>query len=176
MATPNGPLSSIDRFFGDLAGVALVAIMLLTAISTVGRYFFIMPIPDVEAIAEMLLVAAVFLPMAYAQVMRDHVEVTLFTESTGYRTRLWLERLGCLVGIVAFGLLTYAMAYGAYRSFLAGDVYFGVNQIPTWPARAAGAIGAGILTLRLLIDVFTIKPVTESMQIPEPVLNSDDQS
>lgn len=176
MAAPERPFSSIDRLFGDLAGVALFAIMILTVVSTTGRYLFSMPIPDVEAIAEMLLVAVVLLPMAYAQVMRDHVEVTLFTESTGYRTRLWLERLGCLIGVLAFGFLTYAMALGAHRGFVTGDAYLGINQIPTWPARAVGALGAAALTLRLLLDLFTIRPVMGVTPVPETVLNSDEQN
>ena len=48
------PLFAIDRLFADLAGVALVAMMLITVVSIAGRFLFSMPIPDVEAIAEML--------------------------------------------------------------------------------------------------------------------------
>ena len=172
--TNGRPFARVDRLFGDLAGVALVAIMLITAASTLGRYLFSMPIPDTEAIAEMLLVAAVLLPMAYAQVMREHVEVTLFTDGTSFGTRLILERFGCLIGVVAFAMLTYAMAHGAYRGYLTGDAYLGVNQIPTWPARAVGAIGSGVLTMRLAIDLFTLKPL-EGSQLADPMLKSDEK-
>ncbi len=147
------PFIRLDRFLADLAGVTLVAMMLLTVISSTGRFLFSMPIPDMEAIAEMLLVAVVFLPLAYTQARREHVEVTLFTDPAPAAVRRALVWFGCLVGLLAFAVLAYAMGKGAVRAFATGDAYLGVNQIVTWPARAIAVVGLLALVLRLALDL-----------------------
>lgn len=146
-------LLAVDRGLADIAGVALVVMMVMTAISAFGRFFFSMPIPDVEAIAEMLLVAVVFLPLAYTQARREHVVVTLFTENAGPAVRSWLIWFGCLVGFVAFAILLYALYQGAAKAYSTGDAYLGVNQIVTWPARAVAVVGTAALIVRLALDL-----------------------
>lgn len=153
---PRSVFAWVDRAVGDLAGVALVAIMLLTAISTFGRYLFSRPVPDGEAITEMLLVAVVLLPLAYAQTLREHVSVTVFTDMLGWRSLLWLERLGLLIGVLSFGFLAYALGLGALRAYNTNDAYLGVNLILTWPARAIAAVGIGVFTIRLAVDLVTV--------------------
>lgn len=147
------PLFAIDRFFADLAGVALVAMMLITVISSAGRFLFSLPIPDVEAIAEMLQVAVVFLALAYTQVRGGHVAVTLFTDHMSAPAKRRIFMFGHLVGILGFSTLAYALFAGALRAYNTVDVYFGVNQIITWPARAIAVVGLGIFILRLCIGL-----------------------
>lgn len=147
------PFIAFDRLFADVAGVALMAMMLLTVISSAGRFLLSAPVPDTEAIAEMLLVAVVFLPLAYTQAVREHVSVTLFTDGLRARIVRRLTWLGCLVGLVAFSVLAYAMALGAMRAYSSGDAYLGVNQIVTWPARAVAVVGLGTLIFRLVMDL-----------------------
>lgn len=147
------PFMAGDRLLADLAGLALMAMMLLTVVSSAGRFLFSAPIPDMEAIDEMLLVAVVFLPLAYTQARREHVEVTLFTDRLSGEIRRRLIWFGCLVGLVAFAVLAYAMGHGALRAFNSGDAYLGVNKIVTWPARAAAVIGLAALIIRLTLDL-----------------------
>lgn len=148
-----GPFIAIDRVFADVAGLALVAMMLLTVASSAGRFGYSMPIPDVEAIAEMLLVAVAFLPLAYTQALREHVEVTLFTDHLSSRAIGWFVWFGCLVGLIGFAFLGYAMGLGAHRAYVTGDAYLGVNQIVTWPARMIAVVGIVALIIRLVLDL-----------------------
>lgn len=147
------PFIAVDRSLADLAGVALLAMMVLTVVSSLGRFLFSVPIPDMEAIDEMLLVAVVFLPMAYTQARREHVEVTLFTDHVRAEIRRRFIWMGCLVGLIAFSILAYAMGIGAHRAFMSGDAYLGVNQIVTWPARAIAVVGLAALIIRLALDL-----------------------
>ncbi|MEX2521007.1 MAG: TRAP transporter small permease subunit [Paracoccaceae bacterium] len=147
------PLFAVDRLLADVAGAALFAMMLLTVVSIAGRFLFSMPIPDVEAIDEMLLVAVVFLPLAYTQARREHVEVTLFTDRLSPRAIRRFVWLGCFVGAVAFAVLAYAMGWGAQRAWVTGDAYLGINQIVTWPARVVAVVGLVALILRLTLDL-----------------------
>ncbi len=147
------PLIAWDRGLADIAGVALVVMMVMTAISSFGRFLFSTPVPDVEAIAEMLLVAVVFLPLAYTQARREHVAVTLFTDRASAAVRSGLIWFGCLVGFVAFAVLLYALYQGTTKAYVTGDAYLGVNQIVTWPARAVAVVGTAALIVRLALDL-----------------------
>lgn len=147
------PLIVFDRGLADIAGAALIVMMVMTAISSFGRFFFSMPIPDVEAIAEMLLVGVVFLPLAYTQAKREHVVVTLFTDHMRAGIRARLIWFGCLIGLIGFAILLYAMSKGAFRAYQMGDAYLGVNQIVTWPARALAVVGTAALIVRLALDL-----------------------
>ena len=145
----------VDRLLADVAGGLLLAMMFGTVASSLGRYLFSSPIPDLEAITEMLLVAVVFLPMAYTQCRREHIEVTLFTEKLSANATRTLIVLGWVVGIFAFSLLAFAMARGALNALHTGDAYLGVNQIVTWPARTIAVVGIAALIFRLCADLAT---------------------
>lgn len=147
------PFVVVDRVLANVAGVALFAMMLLTVVSSGGRFLFSMPIPDAEAVAEMLLVAVVFLPLAWTQAQRQHVEVTLFTDFARAEMRRRFIWFGCLVGFLAFSMLTYAMLQGAMRAYVTGDSYLGVNEIVTWPARAIAVVGLAAFVIRLALDL-----------------------
>lgn len=123
------------------------------------------PIPDAEAICEMLLVGAVLLPLAAAQQKKEHVEVTVFTHWMHASKLEWLRRFGCLVGACSFGLLSYALALGAIRAYNTFDAYLGVNLILTWPARAMASAGVGILVLRLIYEMFARTPEESAEKI-----------
>jgi TRAP-type C4-dicarboxylate transport system permease small subunit len=145
--------SMIDRVVAGIGGACLVVMLVLTVGSSASRFLFSAPIPDMEAIAEMLLVVVVFFGLAFTQVKRGHVEVTLFTDHLSDSARRRLMTFGSFVGLLAFGLLFYALSKGALRAYDTGDSYLGVNQIPTWPARALAAFGTAVFALRLALDV-----------------------
>lgn len=147
------PFIAFDRLLADVAGAALFGMMLLTVVSSAGRFLFSVPVPDMEAIAEMLLVAVVFLGLAYTQATRQHVEVTLFTDRLPARVIRKFVWFGCLVGLIGFAVLAYAMGIGAQRAYATGDAYLGVNQIVTWPARAIAVVGIAALIVRLSLDL-----------------------
>src|SRR5690606_21117906 len=105
--------NGITRYANVAAGLCLSLIIVVTVGSAASRFFLGFPIPDAEAICEMLLVGAVLLPLAQAQKKKEHVEVTVFTQWMSVSKIDWLRRFGCLVGACAFGLLSYALALGA---------------------------------------------------------------
>lgn len=152
----NRPFARIDTFFSRVAGVALLAMMFLTVISSLGRYLFTMPVPDMVVINEMLLVAVVFLPMAFTQMRGEHVEVTLFTDRLSPAAVRRFVMFGYLIGLISTTFLTYALAKGAYRAFWTADLNFGVYQIYTWPTRVVASFGMALLALRLTVDLVTL--------------------
>lgn len=151
-------VNGLTRYANVVAALSLALIVFITVISAASRFIFGFPIPDAEAICEMLLVGAVLLPLAAAQQRKEHVEVTLFTNWVAVDKLVWLRRFGCFVGACAFGLLAYSLAQGALRAYNTFDAYLGVNLILTWPARAAAAVAVLILVIRLVYEIFASPP------------------
>lgn len=148
-------INLLVRGASALAAIALVAIVLLIAISSAARFFIGFPVPDAEAISEMILVAVALLPLAAAQRKKEHVEVTVFTSWLVERQLVWVKRFGCFVGVVGFGILAYALALAAIRSFETNDSYLGVNMIVTWPARTVAVLAVLILVVQLIYEMFS---------------------
>jgi TRAP-type C4-dicarboxylate transport system permease small subunit len=111
----------------------------------------------------------VFLPLAYTQVRREHVVVTLFTDHMRAGIRARLIWFGCLVGFIAFAILLYAMSKGALKAYQTGDAYLGVNQIVTWPARALAVVGIAALIVRLALDLTLSRTRAAELAEDEPV-------
>jgi len=146
---------SMDRLLADVAGVLLLLLAFGTVGSSVSRYLTGASIPDFETMAAMALVGVVFLPMAFAQSTRSNVEVTIFSDGLSAQWRRRLTLFGFLIGILAVGLLAYAMGLGAKRAYVTGDIVLGVMRLDTWPARTAAVVGLVALTLRLVLDLFS---------------------
>ena len=146
-------LRQVERLMVGISMVALTAMMLLTVVSVVGRYFFSLPVPDDLVISEMLMVVVVFLPFGAVQAAREHVSVTVFTDWTSSRTRYRLELLGSAVGLAIITLIAAAVFTNFWSSWLAGSYAFGPLEIPEYPARFVVFFGLGLFAVRLLADV-----------------------
>ena len=135
------------------AGVLATGLMgvLITA-DVVGRKF-LEPIPGAVEFTELLMVATVFLPLAYVQRQRGHVAVVLFTQRLSPRAQAVLDALAYLVGLVIFGVMFWYTARLAWRSFLIREYTFGLINFPLWPSKMLVPLGLLAFCLQLLVDV-----------------------
>jgi TRAP-type C4-dicarboxylate transport system permease small subunit len=144
----------LDRVLLWTATVALIAIMLLTVVSVTGRYVFSAPIPDDLVFSEMLLVVAVFLPLAYVQRKNEHVNVTLFTDLLPLRWQQVCELVGLAIGCVFFGTLAAATFTDFQQAWDVGAYVDGPLKLPEWPSRFAVFFGITMFFVRLVRDFF----------------------
>lgn len=147
-------LGFLDRIAIILAVAALLAIMSITCISVVGRYFFGSPIPDDLSISEKLMVVLAFLPLAAVQAAREHVFVTVFSDWLPNRTKVGLETFGILIGVIFFGLLAMASWVDFRHAFTAGSYTQGPLDIMHWPFKLVLCIGLWLFFIRLVVDLF----------------------
>ncbi|MBA4489595.1 TRAP transporter small permease [Paracoccus sp. S1E-3] len=147
------PLAIVDRIFAWCAGALLIVIVLLTLGSVLGRFFFNRPVPDSDGLSEMASAIAVFFGLAYVQLVKGHIEVTILTDWLPLRGRQLLDLLGLVLMTFGFGLVAWGMTQGAIESYRFGDVYVGEFDLPLWPARWASALGLWLLVMRLVIDI-----------------------
>jgi TRAP-type C4-dicarboxylate transport system permease small subunit len=95
----------------------------------------------------------VFLPLAYVQLCKEHIEVTLATDWLPARQISWLRRFAMIIAILVFSLLAWALANGAYEAWVDNDIYTGEYSIPSWPMRLVAALGTVGFVIRLCADL-----------------------
>jgi len=147
---------AFDRCVGILTGIAvglLVPMMFLVTGDVIGRYVFNSPIPAVfEINSHFLMVLVVFFPLAYVHQRKEHVFVTLFTESMPLKTKAFLEGASAVLGLVLYGLIGW---YGLQKAILSTRVleYIpGIVNVPVWLSKWIIPIGCLAFCIELARD------------------------
>lgn len=143
-------IDTLSAVLAVFAAACVMAMMLLTCLDTGMRWFTGRSVAGVQEIVEQLMVAIVFLGMAYALRRGDHVAVKIVTDALSVRLAATLRLVGMVIMIFVVAWMTWRTGTHAWRSFLAGEVRFGLLQVPVWPARVAIPLGLGIMILQAL--------------------------
>lgn len=143
----------IDRIMEAVLSISaaiLLLIAVLTFVSVLMRYLFVMPIPDHYDISRLSMAVLIGWGMAYCFARDTHIDVDLLTARLPDR---WQRGIWGLTSLLSLGFLA-AVAVLLWRHGLglkaAGEGTFDLG-LPVWPwilATAAG-FGAGALTLLL---------------------------
>ena len=148
-------LAAVENLFGWFGLLALAFLMLLVTADSGGRYLFNEPISGVYEVSELyLMVAIVFLGFAQTQRRRGHVRVEIVLEKLPRSVRRVLEVVYLLAAAFVFGCIAYMAFRSGYNNIAANRWTTGVFSIPTGPSWMIAAFGAGVFTLRLLLDAF----------------------
>lgn len=119
MTPEKRPFNAFDRLvvpaLGYVAAAVLMALMLVTAVDVVGRYFINRPLSGGFELTEMLMATLIFAGLPLVTLRDAHVRVDLFDPVTPD----WLFRIqhqvACAIGVICTGFL-------AYRLWLVGDL------------------------------------------------------
>lgn len=148
--------SRIDRAVERLAfwtamlgGAVLIAVLLLTVISIVGRgliFAGLGPIPGDFELVEAGTAFAVLAFLPLCQFHRGHVTVDLFLARVGRRPNAVIDVIANLLMTAAAAVLTWRLALGLLDKRSYGETTF-ILQFPVWWSYAACLLGAGVFTL-----------------------------
>ena len=146
----NKLVQAVEQVFLYLTGAGLLAIMLVIVMDVVLRYFFAAPLSWSYDLISIYLVTLVFF-LALADTFRrgGHIRVDLFDRLRSTRVFAIAEILGLMAAEVFFALILHQMAASGLEAFLANDVLDGAIPWPTWPPYLAGALGVGLLIIRI---------------------------
>jgi len=110
-----------------------------------------------ELVAKYYMLVVSFLPIAYAELQRRHVEASVFTDLMPRKTRPAIYLLGFSLSFMVYGLLTYGTAAEALRQTKRGAyVEAGTMDFYTWPGTWILPICFGLMTLVLAIRLFQV--------------------
>jgi TRAP-type C4-dicarboxylate transport system permease small subunit len=156
------PLSGLYAACGALAGLAMVALLLLVVANILGRLFGFY-LRGTDAYAGYCMAAASFFALAYALGHGDHIRVTLILQKFTGRTRRALEIWALAVACVLSGLFAYYAFKMVWWSYSFNDISQSTDATPLWIPELAMAIGVAVLFIAFveaLIRVLRGGPVS----------------
>ena len=120
----------------------------LVVADVVGRTAFSAPVKGTPEIVSMSIVIICFLQASYAIRSGGMLHVDVIPALLPARLRGALAALGCLLGVAFFAVVLYGglepFAHAWSSNEYEGE---GALRVPTWPARLAVLLGAGLAAL-----------------------------
>lgn len=139
------------RWANYIGAAVLTAIMALTGIDVIGRYFLSKPLPGSFEITELLMAVMISLGLAYCSLERGHVRVDILTQKLSRRGQA-IANFGADIVFLAISLLiTWQTAYRV-QSFIEKNLTTNVLYLPIFPFVIVVVVGFAILCLVLLRD------------------------
>ncbi|MEN2990434.1 TRAP transporter small permease [Tistrella sp. BH-R2-4] len=158
----------LETLLDGAAMLALIVMMLLTVADAGGRYLFASPVTGAYEITEFyLMIAVVFFGLAGTERTNGHVRVDLVLAMMPRRLRLGLDTLYLLAAAVLFGLIAWKAGDTAWMNLKANRWTGGAMPLPTAPSWAIVSLGAGVLSLRLVLRACLLIPAIIADQ-PQP--------
>lgn len=150
----------LSKVMAIISSIVLAFMMLLTVADVIGRYFFNFPINGAWELIGLLLVCAGTWGLAYCQVEKAHISVTVLLDLFPPGIQAVIRSFAYLTGLTGFGLICWR-AILLTQKYTSGEGYVtDTLQIPYYPFTIMMAIGAGMLALILLIDlIHTLREV-----------------
>ena len=147
-------LQWVGKGMGMVAAIVLAFMMVLTVADVIGRYFFDRPIKGTWELVGLLLVCAGTWGLAYCQMEKGHISITIMEGFFSPRVRAATSALACLIGLGGFSFISW-------QTFLLAKKYFLLPRmdetdtlgLPFSPFILLLSIGTGMMALMLVIDV-----------------------
>jgi TRAP-type C4-dicarboxylate transport system permease small subunit len=134
--------------------ILLIPMMLMTAVDVAGRALWLRPIPGAVELSSYMLAVFILLGVAYTHQVRGHVRVSMLLSRLPKRAGLTLDVVTILLSLFIIALLVWQGWAVGMEERAVSDML----RIPQRPFKLLVAVGAFLLWLELLIDLFsTIK-------------------
>ena len=158
-----------------LGTLALFALLLLTFSDVLTRNLFNAPIPGAQEVSEnWLMVILVATGIWWSSVVRDHIRVTLLTETIGPNTFKLVEIVVTLASVALLLRMAQLGLISAIASMQEGE-YTGAYNTIVWPLRyllTAAFFGYAVVLVIHLVNLLTGKtrPQEEPVGSPEDMI------
>ena len=124
-------LTKISQIIAVTGGMVLIAVMLLTVASIIGRALFGRPIPGDFELVELGCAIAIFAFLPYCQITRGNIVVDFFTAKASTKTTAILALVGDVLYMLIAAVMTWRLAIGGL-DFLAFGEETMVLRLPRW--------------------------------------------
>jgi TRAP-type C4-dicarboxylate transport system permease small subunit len=150
-------MTVVETVFTAIAALCAALMMLLTSADAFSRYALNSPLLGAYEITEKyLMVAAIFLGLAYAYRGGAFIRVTFLVDRLSGRARLVADYFAYLVTLGFAFVIIYATAQQSLRS-LGDATTLNTLPIPTGPAYCIVPLGFMAMTLLLVADLPRIR-------------------
>jgi TRAP-type C4-dicarboxylate transport system permease small subunit len=149
-------MAAIDRAVERLAlaiallgGLVLIAVMLITVASVIGRALIglgLRPVPGDYELVEAGTAFAVFAFLPLCQLRRGHVTVDLFLARAGRRANAAVDLLANLAMTAVAAVIAWRLHAGLLDKLAFGETTF-ILRFPLWWSYTAALVGAAAFVL-----------------------------
>ena len=146
-------LERLARLVAIAGGMLLIAVVLMTVISVLGRYLFNAPIPGDYELIELACGIAVFAFFPYCHARSGNIVVEFFTGGLPARHKTALGALHNIAFTLVAGLITWRLFVGGMHKFEDGETTLFLG-IPIHWAYFSALLGAGLLTAICVLVVY----------------------
>ena len=152
-------LYRIERQLALLSGLAVFSLMVLAVISVGGRNFLNQPLPGYVDWIEQIMPLIAFMGVAYTQRDGGHIRMDIFVGLFQGRALWLIELITTLAVLVLMLLLVWGSWAHFERSFDWNAPMWSRDStidiaLPIWPAKILAPIAFGVLSLRLMLQVW----------------------
>ncbi len=148
-----GVLERVEDLLCRIAALAVLVMMILVSADAIGRYAFGAPVAfQFDLTSNYLMVIVGILALSWGERNGALIRITGLTRVLPLPWHGRLYALNNLLAAAVFAGVTYFSAKGTLRALEDGDVLFGVIDWPVWLSEVWVPLGAGVLTLRLLVN------------------------
>jgi TRAP-type C4-dicarboxylate transport system permease small subunit len=168
--------SGLERFASALAAVAMFLIMAIVTSDVALRYLFNRPWGwSYDFISLYVIVGLFFLALSRTFAVNGHISVDLLHHYLSPTARRCCELIVCVLSAGLFALMTKAGAVRTWEHFVDSDVLAGAFPWPAWASAVFVPLGAGMITIRLVISAlchaYTLATGHEIIPLP-PIAGS----
>lgn len=145
----------LDRLYlgsGVLAGLFIIAIVVLIMAQIIGRWFSII-VPSTEDFSGYFLAASSFLALAYTLREGGHIRVNIIIRNLTGKVRIWQERAVLAAGLVLAIFMAYWLTHMVWESWSFNEMSRGYVAVPLWIPQVPVALGATIFAIALLDEL-----------------------
>jgi TRAP-type C4-dicarboxylate transport system permease small subunit len=152
-------LYRVERQLALLSGIAVFSLMVLAVVSVGGRNFFNQPLPGYVDWIEQIMPLIAFMGVAYTQRDGGHIRMDIFVGLFSGRALWLIELITTLAVLVLMLLLVWGSWAHFGRSFDWNAPLWSRDStidiaLPIWPAKILAPIAFGVLSLRLMLQVW----------------------
>jgi len=163
----NRALEVLATWLALAGGFIVVILMFLETLDALGRKTF-GALPGALEFSEALMVPAVFLPLMFVQMKREHVFVGVVTMGLPNRVQCFLDGVAAVIGILIFGFLTWLAFNKAYDATLIQEYRVAIIPVPIWPFRWFIPLGTGLMVLQLVLTA--VQEFARTFGEDEPIM------
>ena len=158
-------LALFEKLYMAAAMISIFVMMLSISADALSRYLFGSPITGQYEFTQLyLLVILVFMALPRTYIIGGHIRLKLLDR---YRRKIPFnlsERCNAMLAGIAFGAIAYISGFEAVEKFANQDKLFGAVQLPIYWSYVWVPLGCGLMTLRLVYEIFAPMPRQDSQQ------------
>jgi TRAP-type C4-dicarboxylate transport system permease small subunit len=145
-------LEFVESALNLLSTAILFFLLLYVNAEVVMRFVFNNPLPGHLELSQLLIAAAVFLGLAYAQARRSHVGIDILIKALPPGPALVVDTITLALSLAAVAVVVWYSWDSALHALAINDIT-PTAELPTWWSKIALPIGGAVLCVRFLVQM-----------------------